>query len=543
MSWSHLLEYFMPDLSASSSSTFVPPGAIPPQSKSRPPAKTKVPRKRVAKEPLRKPPTIRNGNKENQRTHNLPSKKTTERKRSIVPVHQPTINSQGPRELELDYDALPVPNFANLIIQDAPRPLPACALSPLTPAEQRLPPPPRTPKTAQFLSPLRPRTPGSGILSPATKGAPFRSPTFRELFSNYSVPREDAGTEQVFESFKMLTEECYYDSDEYEEADERFPAWIRRPLTQYDLRCSNQQTYCAHYAARDIASIRSTHIATGTSSEQFDLDTTASSSPSLPYASITDFLIGKPIGSGKFGTIYVARAKANPDLYVAIKVMFKRGLSRNHVKQLLREIRHLDAVKSCDNVISIYDFFHDASHIYLVMEYANEGDLYHSLSARRRFSEEEAASVFRQAVLAVQACHAKGIVHRDIKPENFVWGAGHVLKLIDFGWSAPCKITDRRDTLCGTLDYIPPEMVVSRPYGHSADVWCLGVLLFELLTGSPPFEDEDFLVTKLNIKYVTYSLPDYLSTPVRALISSILRNDPHARPTTDQILESAWLKQ
>ena len=528
MSWSHLLEYFMPDLSASTSSCVLPP-PMPTQKRT---TSKPEPQKRVAKEP-RKPLVRVDVNKPNKATHQPP-------RTNKVNMKQPTINSVTP-EVPLD-DALPVPNFANLIIHDAPRPLPASALSPLTPAEQRLPPPARTPKKNTFLSPLRPRTPGSGILSPSKsvgRGAPFRSPTFRELFSNYAAVPCASPQDKVFDSFKMLTEECYYDSDEYDEADDRFPAWIRRPLTQFDLRCSTRDTYSAHYTPREISSIRSTHIITGTSSKEFEQP----QPNERPHATIDDFLIGKPIGSGKFGTIYVARSKANPDLYVAIKVMFKRGLSRNHVKQLLREIRHLDAVRSCDNVISIYDFFHDAAHIYLVMEYANEGDLYHSLSARRRFSEEEAASVFRQAVVAVHACHAKGIVHRDIKPENFVWGAGHVLKLIDFGWSAPCKQADRRDTLCGTLDYIPPEMVVSRPYGHSADVWCLGVLLFELLTGSPPFEDEDFLVTKLNIKYVTYSLPDYLSPPVRTLISSILRSDPHSRPTTEQLLECAWVNQ
>merc|ERR1711879_142628 len=133
-------------------------------------------------------------------------------------------------------------------------------------------------------------------------------------------------------------------------------------------------------------------------------------------------------------------------------------------------------------------------------------------------------------------------VHRDIKPENFVWGAGQVLKLIDFGWSAPCDVGERRRTLCGTLDYLPPEMVTGKAYGQMADTWCLGVLLYELLTGSPPFEDEDYLVTKVKIKYVSYEIPGYLSDSAKRLIEDILKPDPLSRPTLAQILSHPWIQ-
>ena len=389
-----------------------------------------------------------------------------------------------------------------------------------------------------LLSPTRPRTPGSGILSPPPVES-FRSPQYRDMFnySRFVDDEEDDETMDADTSFIMLPEELPYDSDDYSSCDERFPNWSRKQLPPESLAISCKREYDSHFTARVMKDIQPNQVSKGTCSEDYE---EILPDKMHPRAKIGDFSLGRPVGAGKFGTIYLARVRAKPQLYVAIKVMFKRCLSKNHVTQLLREIQHLDQLRS-DHVISLYDFFHDAQRIYLVMEYANGGDLYHTLSGCKRLSEAEAANIFQQSVRAIQTCHENDIIHRDIKPENFVWGADGRLKLIDLGWSAPCGVGSRRETLCGTLDYLPPEMVIGKPYGQMADIWCLGVLLFELLTGSPPFEDEDYLVTKLNIKYVTYKAPEYLSLEAKRFIASILKADPLSRPTLQQLLTHPWV--
>ena len=411
-------------------------------------------------------------------------------------------------------------------------------LSPLTKEQQKLPLP-ITPiqKNKPIMSPTRPRTPGSGILSPRTNDGQFlfQSPTFRDLYNQ--------SNETVFSpinepsSFCLLDEQCGYDSDDYFDEDIRFPTWSRQPLSELDLKISNKTTYDKLYTARSIQSLEPDHLLKGNSSIDYDktLDKSKAS-----YANIDDFQIGKPIGSGKFGTIYLARSRKEKQFFVAIKVMFKTNLTKGHITQLLREIKHLDTLR-CENIISLYDFFHDEDRIYLIMEYANGGDLFHSLVSNKIFSEEEAASIFKQALNAIKTCHDHGIVHRDIKPENFVWGVGHTLKLIDFGWSAPCEVGERRRTLCGTLDYLPPEMVTGKAYGQMADTWCLGVLLYELLIGSPPFEDPDYLITKVKIRHVSYEIPDFVSIAAKRLIEDILKSDPLSRPTLEQLLSNPWV--
>ena len=432
---------------------------------------------------------------------------------------------------------LPLPNFSVMDFErydksfsDDDDPMLNNTLSPLTSYEQKLelPMSPIPKNKMGMSSPKRCRAPGSGILSPKAYNY-TNSPAIKtSLFSN------------EVQSFQMLSESFSYDSDDYQAEDERFPRWAKRKLTEFDLRNSTKKTYDEYFVQHPVQYITPDELHNGNKPMEFSNISTSSDSDSRVYATIDCFEIGKPLGAGKFGTIYLAKAKCHPGLYVAIKVMFKSKLTKSHITQILRETKHLDTVRH-QNVISLYDFFHDENRIYFVMEYANGGDLYHSLCARKRFSEAEAAKIFKQAVLAIKTCHSNNIIHRDIKPENFVLTSGSVVKLIDFGWSAPCDQSSRRNTLCGTLDYLAPELVLSKPYSFAIDIWCLGVLLFELLTGSPPFEDDDMLVTKLNIKYVSYTLPEFLTDKVKNLIGNILKFDPLARLTLDQILNHEWV--
>jgi aurora kinase len=129
--------------------------------------------------------------------------------------------------------------------------------------------------------------------------------------------------------------------------------------------------------------------------------------------------------------------------------------------------------------------FDDHEYIYLVLEYMDQGTLYDQLKKKKRFSETEAAIMVKHVVKAVLYLHDNEIAHRDIKPENIVMSNG-IGKLCDFGWATLCG-ADRRKTYCGTFDYAAPEILEGVEYDLSVDLWCLGVLTYELLVGKAPF--------------------------------------------------------
>ena len=194
------------------------------------------------------------------------------------------------------------------------------------------------------------------------------------------------------------------------------------------------------------------------------------------------------MGRGKFGHVYLAREKRSKFI-VALKVLYKQQLVKSNVEhQLRREIEILSHLRH-PNICRLYGFFWDEKKIYLILEYATGGELYHDLSVERRFSEEKSAEYIYQVIQSLKYLHSKKVIHRDIKPENLLNCQG-TIKLSDFGWSTHSP-DDRRKTMCGTLDYLPPEMVNSRKYDHTVDIWSIGILTFEFLTGSPPFEAND----------------------------------------------------
>ena len=126
----------------------------------------------------------------------------------------------------------------------------------------------------------------------------------------------------------------------------------------------------------------------------------------------------------------------------------------------------------------MFGYFYDEKRIFIILEYAPGGELYKQLTARGRFSEATTARYIHDLSIALSYCHNKHVIHRDIKPENLLIGQKGDIKIADFGWSVHAP-TSRRTTMCGTLDYLPPEMVEGREHDRTADVWSLGVLTYE----------------------------------------------------------------
>ncbi|CAI0441411.1 unnamed protein product [Linum tenue] len=200
---------------------------------------------------------------------------------------------------------------------------------------------------------------------------------------------------------------------------------------------------------------------------------------------LADFDVGKPLGRGKFGHVYAAREKRSNHV-VALKVLFKNQLQQSQVEHQLRREVEIQSHLRHPNILRLYGYFYDQKRVYLILEYAAKGELYKELQRCKYFSERRAATYVASLARALIYCHGKHVIHRDIKPENLLIGAQGELKIADFGWSV--HTFNRRRTMCGTLDYLPPEMVESVEHDASVDIWSLGVLCYEFLYGVPPFE-------------------------------------------------------
>lgn len=256
---------------------------------------------------------------------------------------------------------------------------------------------------------------------------------------------------------------------------------------------------------------------------------------------LSDFDIGKRMGHGKYGSVYLARERRTKFI-CALKVLKKKELMNDGVEhQLQREIEIQTNVRH-KHILRLYSFFHDATRIYLVLEFAEKGELYGHLQKLQRFPEPLAAKFIKQLTESLQYLHSKNVIHRDIKPENLLVDHMGNLKIADFGWSvhAPGR---RRQTLCGTLDYLPPEMVEQKAYSVEADIWCLGVLCYEFLVGKPPFEAEGQQATYANITAVNVKFPTDFPPGARDLVSQLLVKDPRRRMPIDDILKHPWIQQ
>ncbi|XP_044730330.1 aurora kinase C-like [Chrysoperla carnea] len=256
---------------------------------------------------------------------------------------------------------------------------------------------------------------------------------------------------------------------------------------------------------------------------------------------LNDFDIGSALGKGKFGRVYLAREK-NTKYIVALKTLFKSELSKNNVeKQVLREIEIQSYLKH-PNILRFHTWFHDDRRIYLVLEFAAKGELYGHLKKAPdgHFDEHLSAKYTYQVADALNYCHINKVIHRDIKPENLLLSGDGNVKLADFGWSVHAP-NSRRKTMCGTLDYLPPEIVNHNSYNFLVDNWCLGILCYEFLCGYPPFETQSQEETYKRITTITYKFPHHITSGARDLICSLLRSNPQNRLTLPQVMRHPWI--
>ncbi|KAJ7584763.1 kinase-like protein [Mycena floridula] len=257
--------------------------------------------------------------------------------------------------------------------------------------------------------------------------------------------------------------------------------------------------------------------------------------------SLHDFDMGRPLGKGKFGHVYMVRTKTAPNYIIALKTLYKREIISGKVeKQVRREIEIQQNLRH-PNVLRMYGYFHDNTRIFLMLEFAGKGELYKALSKQGSFSDRRSSRYIDQMADALSYLHSKHVMHRDIKPENLLLDINGELKIADFGWSVHAP-GNRRKTMCGTLDYLPPEMIEGKAYDERVDHWALGVLTYEFLNGCPPFEDRrGQQATFERIRSGKYHVPSTVSPEAKDLISRLLQYNPQARIPLFEVLEHPWL--
>jgi len=257
--------------------------------------------------------------------------------------------------------------------------------------------------------------------------------------------------------------------------------------------------------------------------------------------SLNSFEIGRPLGKGKFGNVYLAREKKSKYI-VALKVLFKSQLTSAGVEHQLRREIEIQAHLRHPHILRLFGYFYDDSRVYLILEYAPRGELYKIMLNQpdKHFDEKDSAKYIKQLGQALKYCHSKKVIHRDIKPENLLLNMSGDLKIADFGWSVHAP-SSKRKTLCGTLDYLPPEMVENKSHDEKVDLWSLGVLCYEFLCGQPPFEAPNNTDTYKRIAKVDLRFPKHVTPAARDLISKLLQYRPEDRLSIDGVLKHPWI--
>uniref|UniRef100_A0A8K9WT86 Maternal embryonic leucine zipper kinase n=1 Tax=Oncorhynchus mykiss TaxID=8022 RepID=A0A8K9WT86_ONCMY len=246
------------------------------------------------------------------------------------------------------------------------------------------------------------------------------------------------------------------------------------------------------------------------------------------------------IGSGGFAKVKLGRHILTGEK-VAIKIMEKKELGED----LPRVKVEIEAMKSLSHqhVCRLYHVIETNTKIYMILEYCPGGELFDYIVAKDRLSEEETRVFFRQIVSALAYVHSQGYAHRDLKPENLLIDEDHNLKLIDFGLCAKPKggLGYELMTCCGSPAYAAPELIQGKAYiGSEADVWSMGVLLFALLCGYLPFDDDNCMVLYRKITRGSYNNPHWLSPGSILLLNQMMQVDPKHRVTIRQLLDHPW---
>merc|ERR1712113_1218460 len=244
---------------------------------------------------------------------------------------------------------------------------------------------------------------------------------------------------------------------------------------------------------------------------------------------INDFTFLKVVGKGSFGKVMQVRKNDDGKIY-ALKVLKKKELvKRKQVVHTQTERRVLAGIENPFIVSLRYSFQSDAK-LYMVLDFFNGGELFFHLKNEGRFSQKRSKFYSGEICLALKCLHSSGIIYRDLKPENVLLDHEGHIKITDFGLSKDSLKGDMiTHTFCGTPEYLAPEVLHQQGHGKAVDWWSFGTLLYEMMTGLPPFYNENLNIMYEKILHAPIPLPKYLSKEARSIFLGLLERDPKRR--------------
>ncbi|CUM68257.1 uncharacterized protein PRCAT00005978001 [Priceomyces carsonii] len=250
----------------------------------------------------------------------------------------------------------------------------------------------------------------------------------------------------------------------------------------------------------------------------------------------------KTLGEGSFGKVKLAEHSITRQK-VALKIINRKTLAKSDMQgRVEREISYLRLLRH-PHIIKLYDVIKSKDEIIMVIEYAGK-ELFDYIVQRGRMPEDEARRFFQQIISAVEYCHRHKIVHRDLKPENLLLDDNLNVKIADFGLSNIMTDGNFLKTSCGSPNYAAPEVISGKLYaGPEVDVWSSGVILYVMLCGRLPFDDEFIPALFKKISNGVYTLPNYLSAGAKHLLTRMLVVNPLNRISIHEIMEDEWFKQ
>ncbi|KAL8154198.1 hypothetical protein V2J09_011958 [Rumex salicifolius] len=257
---------------------------------------------------------------------------------------------------------------------------------------------------------------------------------------------------------------------------------------------------------------------------------------------LQNYILGKTLGIGSFGKVKIATHRLTRHK-VAIKILNRRKIKNMEMEEKVRREIKILRLFMHPHIIRLYEVIETPSDIYVVMEYVKSGELFDYIVEKGRLQEDEARNFFQQIISGVEYCHRNMVVHRDLKPENLLLDSNCKVKIADFGLSNVMRDGHFLKTSCGSPNYAAPEVISGKFYaGPEVDVWSCGVILYALLCGTLPFDDENIPNLFKKIKGGIYTLPSHLSPGARDLIPRMLVVDPMKRVTISDIRQHAWFQ-